>query len=205
MSNLNMKILNVIHKLYNPIFGFLSVIVGLIGDLLASLLFPEFNLTYMISALGVGPGGIFFNLGLLISGLFALLFYLYLIRAIKMNDWVEHKKLLQITKFSSINSCVFFCFIGIFPAIKGNSLMTLLHGLSAGISCLIAIIYLTSFGVLFLKSINFLKFHSYLSFVTVIPFVLFLFTWTPLTEWIMTFAILIWITLIASYTVIRKM
>jgi hypothetical protein len=200
-----MKILNVIHKLYNPIFGFLSVIVGLIGDLLASLLFPEFNLTYMISALGVGPGGIFFNLGLLISGLFALLFYLYLIRAIKMNDWVEHKKLLQITKFSSINSCVFFCFIGIFPAIKGNSLMTLLHGLSAGISCLIAIIYLTSFGVLFLKSINFLKFHSYLSFVTVIPFVLFLFTWTPLTEWIMTFAILIWITLIASYTVIRKM
>jgi hypothetical membrane protein len=159
----------------------------------------------MISALGVGPGGIFFNLGLLISGLFALLFYLYLIRAIKMNDWVEHKKLLQITKFSSINSCVFFCFIGIFPAIKGNSLMTLLHGLSAGISCLIAIIYLTSFGVLFLKSINFLKFHSYLSFVTVIPFVLFLFTWTPLTEWIMTFAILIWITLIASYTVIRKM
>jgi len=203
MANLNTKIQLVIHNFPSPFYGYISIIVGLIGDLLSYLLFPEFDLTYMISALGIGPGGIFFNLGLILSGLFALFFYLYLAKVVKINH--RDIKLLKIAKISSINSCVFYCLIGIFPAIQENILIGYLHGLSAVICWLSAIVYLSSYGLLFLKSSNFLKFHGYLAFATALSIIVLLLTWTPITEWVMTFAIIIWIAVIASYTLIKKM
>ena len=58
-------------KNYGSIFGILSVSVGVIGDLIALYLFPGYSIfSNMISELGVGPGGIFFNIGVFFSGNF---------------------------------------------------------------------------------------------------------------------------------------
>ncbi|MFW9952893.1 MAG: hypothetical protein ACFFKA_22455 [Candidatus Thorarchaeota archaeon] len=197
------KIQNKLQRFPKSLFGFLSVIIGLIGDLLAFLFFPEYNLTYMISALGVGPGGIFFNLGLTLSGIFALCFYLNLIKIVGRNT--EKIILLKIAKIFSINSCIFYCLIGIFPAMQEYYIIGFLHGLSAIICWISAIIYLGAFGILFLKNCNFLKIHSLVAFITASSFVILLFTWNPITEWIMTFNIIIWIILIASYIMVKKL
>ncbi|MFW9936776.1 MAG: hypothetical protein ACFFD5_03960, partial [Candidatus Thorarchaeota archaeon] len=74
MVSFNESLNKVFDIIPGAIFGILSVIVGLLGDFLALLFFPEYNLTLMISKLGIGPGGIFFNVGTILSGFFAFLF-----------------------------------------------------------------------------------------------------------------------------------
>ena len=73
-----LKIHQELKKVPWPYWGLLSVVIGLLGDFLSFLLYPNYNLTLMVSDLGTGPGAIFFNLGTILSGIFALLFYIYL-------------------------------------------------------------------------------------------------------------------------------
>ena len=202
MVVLKFKIQNVINKIPASVYAFFSIIVGLIGDLLAMILFPDFNFSYMISALGAGPGGIFFNIGLILSGVFCLGFYPYLARVIKTN--IEQKKLIMFAKVSAITSCIFYSLIGFFPAIVELEVIVTLHGLSVAICWITAAMYLIAFGFLFLRSSNFLKIHAVLSFVTAATFFIVLLTWNPITEWIMTFAIISWIAIMASYTITNK-
>lgn len=202
MAILNSKIQNVINKVPASVYAYLSIIVGLIGDLLAMIFFPNFNINYMISVLGTGPGGVFFNIGLILSGLFCLGFYPYLVRVIKTNS--EQKKLVMFARFSAITSCIFYSLIGFFPAVVELKVIVTLHGLSAAICWITAAMYLIAFGILFLRSSNFLKIHAILSFVTAATFIILLLTWNPITEWIMTFTIIFWIGTMASYTITNK-
>ena len=202
MTLLHTKIQNIINRIPASVYAYLSVIVGLIGDLLAMILFPDFNINYMISALGTGPGGIFFNIGLILSGLFALVFYRYLAQVIKTIS--EQKKLKKFASVSAITSCILFSLIGIFPAIVELNLIATLHGLIAALCWITAAIYLIAFGILFLRSSNFLKIHGVLSFATAALFLILLLTWTPIMEWITTFTFIFWFTIIASYTITNK-
>jgi hypothetical protein len=178
-------------------FGILSVIIGLLGDFLALLFFPEYNLTLMISKLGIGPGGIFFNVGTILSGFFALLFYLYLGRVIKEDNPNEYLRKAAI--ISAITSCFFFMLIGVFPSVEGNQLLIILHGNSASISFITGLIYFLLFNIIILRNKNFLRIHVYIGFTEACFILIFLFTWNPILEWIMTFGIIIWILFIASY------
>ena len=202
MAILKPKIQNVINKVPASVYAFLSIIVGLIGDLLAMILFPDFNFNYMISALGAGPGGIFFNIGLILTGLLALGFYPYLTRVIKTNR--EQKRLVQFARVSAIASCIFYSLIGFFPAIVELEVIVTIHGLFAALCWITAAMYLIAFGILFLNSSNFLKIHGVLSFITATTLIILLLTWNPIMEWIMTFTIICWITIMASYTMTNK-
>ena len=192
-------------KAYNiipaPIYGFLSALSGVSGDIIAILLFQGFSLNHMISALGTGPGGIFFNGGTFLSGIFALLFYLYLIKEIgkETDDPRKHK----VGSFFAIISCIFFSLVGIFPT-STNIILFVLHGTVALICWLSAIVYLGIFSIIIYKNKNFSRFFTYLALMTAGIIIVFLLTWIPIIEWIMAFAVTVWITLISAYVLWRK-
>jgi len=201
MEKLKTHILNIYNLVPAPIYGLLSAVVGLSGDIIAILLFQEYNLNHMISALGAGPGAIYFNIGTILSGIFALLFYLYMIKVIgkETND----PKLQKVGRFFAINSCIFFSLVGVFPT-STNMIIFVLHGTFALISWLSAIIYLSIFSFLIFKNKVIPKFFGYLALITASIIILFLLTWIPIIEWIMALEITFWITLPSVYLLYRK-
>jgi hypothetical protein len=182
-----------------PVYGLLSAIVGLSGDIISILLFEGYSINRMISVLGMGPGGIFFNIGTILSGIFALFFYLHLSKVIGVNDPLLYKY----GRFFAVVSCVFFSLVGVFPSSK-NMIIFVIHGTVALISWMSAIIYLGIFSYLIFKSNDISKLFGYLALITAGSVIVFLLTWKPLIEWIMAIAISIWITSISLYLLFRK-
>lgn len=197
MVNFSDSLSKIFDIIPGPIFGILSVIVGLLGDFLALLLFPEYNLNLMISKLGIGPGGIFFNIGTILSGFFAFLFYLYLGRVVK--DEHLNENLRKAAIISAVVSCFFFMLIGFFPSLEENQMLIILHGNFASICFIAGLIYFLLFNIIILRNKNFLKIHAYVGFTEACLILFFLFTWNPISEWIMTIGIIVWIMVIASY------
>ncbi|NVM17446.1 MAG: hypothetical protein HWN80_07000 [Candidatus Lokiarchaeota archaeon] len=201
MKQLKTHILKTYHLIPAPIYGLLSAIVGLGGDIISIILFQGYSIKHMISALGTGPGGIYFNFGTILSGIFAYLFYLHLYKVIGKETTAP--KLHRIGRRFALNSCVFFSLVGVFPT-STNNIIFVLHGTFALISWLSAIIYLIIFSLLILKTNIIPKFFVYLALTTGGTIIVFLLTWIPLIEWIMALAVSIWITLISVYLLIRK-
>ena len=110
MEELKTHILKLYNSIPAPIYGLLSAVLGLGGDIIAIALFPGFNINRMISALGAGPGAMFFNIGTILSGIFAFLFYLYMIKVIG-KETVD-LKIQKVGRFFAINSCIFFSLVG---------------------------------------------------------------------------------------------
>ena len=201
MENLKIYILNTYNFLPAPIYGLLSAIAGIGGDIIGIALFPGYNLNHMISALGAGPGAIYFNIGTILSGIFALLFYLYMIKAI--GNEKTYPKLQRVGRFFAINSCIFFSLVGVFPT-STNMILYTLHGTCALISWLSAIIYLSIFSFLIFKNKVIPEFFGYLALITAGTIIVFLLTWIPITEWIMALGVMVWITLSSVYMLYRK-
>jgi len=204
MEKLKTDILKIINFLPRPFYGLLSATVGIAGDIIAISLFPNFNLSNMISDLGTGPGAIYFNIGTFLSGVFALLTYLHIVENLEKEN-INHPKVLRIGKVFAINSCVFFALIGVFPAVRSNILLIVIHGGVALISLVSGVICLSSFSYLFFKSEKFSGLVGYLPLIAVSCIVPFLFSWHPITEWIMTFGITFWIVAISIYMLYHKM
>ncbi len=203
MSGESRQVLNKIYKVIpGPYWGLLSMIVGILGDIIAISMTPEYNLDYMVSYLGTGPGALFFNLGTILSGLFALLFYIYLAPILKSKDVNEdiHKTGLVF----AILSCIFFMLIGVFPSVLTNSVLIIIHGFVAMMSLMCGSVYKSLFGYMMLKSDKFLKFHTYSAIIVVVIEIAFLLTWTPLIEWMMVIAITYWIFMLSVHIFIRK-
>ncbi len=202
MEKLKTNILKIVNFIPRPYYGLLSAFAGLGGDVIAIALFPGYNFNHMISALGAGPGAIYFNIGTILSGIFALLFYLYLIEVI--GEETNDPKLQRVGRFFAINSCIFFSLVGIFPT-STNMVLFVLHGTVALISWFSAIIYLSIFSKLIFKNKILPKFFGYLGLITSGTIVVFLLTWIPIIEWIMALAITVWIILPSVYMLYRKM
>jgi hypothetical membrane protein len=201
MEKLKTYISKIYHIVPAPVYGLLSAFVGISGDIISILLFEGYSLNHMISALGTGPGGIFFNLGTFLSGIFALLFYLYLIKAIGKDN--DDPKKHRVGSVFAIISCIFFALVGVFPT-STNTIIFVLHGTFALICWLSAIVYLSIFSILIYKNKNFSSFFTYLALITAVTIIVFLLTWIPIIEWIMASAVSIWITLISAYLLFRR-
>ena len=100
----------------------------------------------------------------------------------------------------AILSCFFFIFVGIFPSVRSNVVLFVLHGATAMICWICGVGFLSLFGILFYKSDKFLKIHTYASFAVVVIEIIFLFTWIPIIEWIMVFSISFWILLLSIHS-----
>ena len=197
-SNSKIFIQQILKVVPGPYWGLFSIIIGLLGDFLSYLMYPNYNLTLMVSDLGTGPGAIFFSLGTIFSGIFALLFYIYLGRNLKVDK--KDTRIYKLAMILAILSCIFFIFIGIFPSTRSNFVLFALHGTTAMICWICGIGFLSLFGILFYKSDKFLKIHSFTSFAVALIEILFLFTWVPIIEWIMVFAISFWILLLSIHS-----
>jgi hypothetical protein len=203
MEILKINILKILNFIPRPFYGLLSALVGIAGDIIAISLSPYFNLSYMISDLGTGHGAIYFNIGAFLSGIFALLTYLHIVEILEKEN-MNHPKVLRIGKVFAINSCVFFALIGVIPSVRSNIILFTLHGAVALISLLSGVIYLSAFSYLFFKSEKFSGLVGYLPLIAVSCIVPFLFSWHPVTEWILTFGITFWIVAISIYMLYQK-
>ena len=201
MVKLKTNILNIYNSIPAPIYGLLSAITGIVGDIIAIALFPGYSFNLMISALGAGPGAIYFNIGTILSGLFALLFYLYMIKVIGRGT--QNPKIRKVGRFFAIISCIFFSLVGVFPT-SLNMTIFVLHGTFALISWLSAVIYLTLFSFLIFEKKVIPKFFGYLALITAVIIIVFLLTWLPLIEWMVALGITVWITSPAVYMLYRN-
>lgn len=202
--NLKTLILKILNYIPRPFYGLLSAAVGIAGDIIALSLFPNFNLKYMISDLGTSPGAIYFNIGTFLSGFFALMVYLHIIEILE-NENLDHPRVVRIGKTFAINSCLFFALIGVVPSVRSNFVLFTIHGGIALISLVSGVIYLSSFSYLFFKSKKFTGLVGYIPLTAVIFIIPFLFSWHPITEWIMTVGVTFWIVAISIYMLYHKM
>ncbi len=203
MEKLKTHILKIYNLIPAPIYGLLSAFVGIAGDIIAISLSPDFDLSYMISDLGTGPGAIYFNIGTFLSGVFALLTYLHIVEILE-NENINHPNVLKIGKVFAINSTVFFALIGVIPSVRSNIILFAVHGAVALISLVSGVIYLSCFSYLFFKSEKFSGLVGYLPLIAVSCIAPFLFSWHPVTEWIMTVGITFWIIAIAIFMLYHK-
>jgi len=203
MEKLKTNLLKILNFIPQPYYGLLSALVGIAGDIIAILLFPDFDLGYMISDLGTGPGAIFFNIGTFLSGIFALLTYLHIVEILE-NENLNHPNVLKIGKVFAINSTVFFALIGVVPSVRSNIVLFAVHGAIALISLISGVIYLSCFSYLFFKSEKFSRFVAYLPLIAVSCITPFLFSWHPITEWIMTVGITFWVVAVSIYMLYHK-
>ncbi len=186
------------------IYGILSLIARISGDLLAYLFFPGYSIfDNMVSDLGVGPGGIFFSLGLIISGIVCIPFYIALARSLKSDEINE--KMIRMGLIFFYISDITYILLGFFPSVEDNYLIYTAHGILAVISWLTGIVYLILFSKLMLKNHKYSKFPAYSGFCLVGFMILFLSTWLPIFEWLMTFAFIIWLIIISSYMIYHRL
>lgn len=175
------------------VFGIISVITVLTGDIISIFLFPGGYSFFenMISELGRGPYGIIFNLGLILSGIISIPYYFSLYRSFEeVNTNIILRK--SAITFSAI-SIISYIFVGVFPSIEENYIIFVTHGIFAFLAFLSGILYLITFSILMLIDSKWSKLRSYHGFIAAGSYLLILLTWLPITEWIATIAIISWI------------
>ncbi len=215
MQGLKILINRSLQKISCGIYGLLSITFGIIGDSVAYLLYPGYDFRRRaVSSLCLGPGGLFFQMGTIISGLFALLFVIHLEKT--FNEEIVSKNLKKYVKIAAIISCVSFIMLGIFCG--SNPIIAYIHGINAVISWIFGVTYITIFNILFLKSPRYSKFLAYFGFfatftLSLLMFIFFLHLFPslrflmrilPSLEWLNTLMLILWYFVVSSYIIQKK-
>jgi hypothetical protein len=192
-------------------YGLLAVIFTVVGDSIALLLYPGFDITKKtISMLCNGPGGVFFQLGAALAGVFTLLCMIYLGRLIK-EEYIG-ESLRKTALYSAIVSCTCLIVLGLFCG--RNPIIALIHGAFAFFNWIFGLVYITLYSILLFRHKRFSKVLAYYGFVLTffmfislilwwlayIPRLDFLFKVLPSLEWIATFGIVVWYFLVSMYS-----
>jgi len=193
----------VLKKTSGGFFGIVSVLIRLLGDFTAILNTPNYNMVDdLISDLGVGPGAIYFSLGLIISGIVSIPFYISLRNIFRSEEINENLRKMAIV-FSGI-SIITYILLAFFPSDPNNTLVFIMHGVIGLISWVTGAGYLTLYSYMMLKYKKSSKFQGYFGYCVVGTVILFIFTWVPVTEWIMTFSIMSWIIVLSLSMIYDK-
>ena len=204
MKKLLLHIKSLLHNIPGAVFGLASVSFALIGIFISIFSFPGYSLLlYDVSYLAVGPYGIFFDLGLIISGIIVIPFdfYMYSIIGNKKISFRLKNTALLFSVLSSLSLSL----IGFFPVLYDNFIILFIHGILALITFVGITIYCFLYGIFFLKNSRFSLLHPVLSF-SVSSIFLFYFTnrWSIL-EWIGVGSIMIWIIFNAIFALFKKL
>ena len=188
---------------HGGIFGILSISIGILCDLLSYLYFPGYNMVdNLVSELGVGPGGIFFNIGIVITGILFIPFYICLGKSFSTEKINPNIK--KVAVVSALISSITFSLIGFFPLTEMNILINATHGTLAVIHWIHALISIVIFGILMIQDDNYTKFQAYYSFAVGLIIITFFLTQIPLTEWIWTISIVVWILANSVYMLLHE-
>lgn len=222
MKKVNIFFDNLFDIIPGYIFGFLSVFVGLLGDILALSFSPNYLMwKSSISLLGHYSGGIFLRAGLIISGFLAVPFMVYFGRIIKdenVNEYIR-KSAYIIGIFSSMCAS----FAGIFS----GGIFSDIHGFFALLSWLGGAAFSILFSISMLRNSKFSKFQINIGFIVAGIFIFYLIPFfitnfcsfyrefcyefgravyliVPTIEWIVLFSMLFWILFNSSYLLYKK-
>ena len=188
---------------HGGLFGILSISIGILCDLLSYLYFPGYNMVdNLVSELGVGPGGIFFNIGIVITGILFIPFYICLGKSFSTEKINPNIK--KVAVVSALISSITFSLIGFFPLSEENILINATHGTLAVIHWIHALISIVIFGILMIQDDNYTKFQAYYSFAVGLIIITFFLTQIPLTEWIWTISIVVWILANSLYMLLHE-
>ncbi len=197
------------------IFGLLSITFGFLGDLIAYLMYPGYDFTKRtVSSLCMGPGGLFFQIGTVFSGIFAFFFVIYLGSTFKREEVSE--KLRKSAVILAIISCVCFIFLGAFCG--SNPIIALIHGVFSIVSLQAGLFYITLFNILFLKDSKYPKSMAFFGFLVsfillllmilfylhLLPTLSFLMIILPSLEWINAIGMIFWYLIISLYMIYKK-
>jgi hypothetical protein len=196
-------------------YGLLSIAFGIVGDVLAYIFFPGYNfLERAVSSLCKGEGGLFFQVGSVISGIFAIPFVVFLTKSFN-EDYVKENKRKRALIFALV-SCSGLIILGAFCG--SNPVIAIIHGVSAVISWLSGLFYITYFNIFMLRDPKYsrslaifgfcatfsLSLLMVLFFSAFIPSMRFLVVILPSIEWINTIVIILWYFIISLYTLRKK-
>ena len=200
MEKLKEKVLK---KTSGGFFGIISVLIRLTGDITAMIFTPNYNMIDdLISDLGIGPGALFFSLGLIISGIVSIPFYISLKKIFGVEEINENLRKMAIV-FSSI-SIITYVLLGFFPSDPNNILIFVLHGVIGLISWVTGAGYLALYSYMTIRYKESSRYLGYFGYCVVGTVILFIFTWVPITEWCMTFGIMLWIIVISISMIYDK-
>ena len=184
-------------------FGLFSVACAMLGTSTATILFPTYSvLKYNVSYLANGPGGMFFNIGLIFSGLIAIVFYIYLGRILKNHQGNNSIRKRAVLVAIISNFAIFL--IGIFPAYSGNISFLIIHAILAVIVFFGTAISSLLFGILFKKNSKFLKIQAYFSFFLAILISFYVIVRWSIIEWMSVTFLMVWLSFISIYTLYKK-
>ena len=215
MGNFNTFIEKLNEIIPGSLFGLFSITSGILGDIIAILMFSEYDAMEMaISALCLGPGGVFFNLGNIFSGLFAFIFLNYLGRTFNKSD--SNKNLINFAIICSNIACVSFIILGAFCG--SNIVIQYIHGTAAITAYCFGFAYVTSYSLLIIKDSHYSKYLGYFGFLVsfifalliilfflhLFPLLRFIMEILPLMEWISTIAIILWYFFVPAYMIYKK-
>ncbi|MBN1802159.1 MAG: DUF998 domain-containing protein [Candidatus Lokiarchaeota archaeon] len=193
------------------VFGVLSMLAGLIGEIIALQFYPEdYNLlSYMISDLGtpeMNPRGfMFFNIGAMVSGILGLPFSVYIGRLFQSRQGPS--RWITLAKYANIVAYIALLLIGVCLALSATkeSLFFLLHGVFADVCFLGTATYCVIYSYYIQdKPLVFPRYFAVPFFFAGIMQLVFIVTWVPLIEWISHLTILSWIIVFGSYTIFKK-
>lgn len=129
-------------------YGLLAVIFTVVGDSIALLLYPGFNITKKtISMLCKGPGGVFFQLGATLTRVFTLLCMIYLSRLI-IEDYIK-ESLIKTALFSAIVSSTCLIILGL--CCGQNLIIALIHGTFAFLNWIFGLVYIALYSILLFR------------------------------------------------------
>jgi len=215
MKKLNSRLDTFQNAISGGVWGNLSITAGILGDIIALILFPGYDfMKRSVSFLCKGPGGIFFQLGTILSGVFAIGFVLYVVRT--FDETIINKNIKKWALSFALISCFSFISLGVFCG--SNPIIALIHGVSAVVSWISGICYISLFSFLMIKDSKYSKFPAYVGFsvsISLSLMVLMFFLYyipglqniviiLPLWEWYNTFALTFWYFVASTYLLVKK-
>lgn len=185
-------------------YGLISMAIGTGAILISLSLYPGYDMcTQFVSWLGVGPGlaGPFFNIGLILTGIISLPFFISLGRILKQEE-NGNQKLKERVVIISIIGCLSLALIGCFPAF--NTTMLIIHGIFAILFFFAGLFLCILFSYLLLIDSRFSSGLVYSGFVVAGIFIAYMCTFQPILEWLVLFSFGFWNILIAIYLLHKK-
>ncbi|MEE9376690.1 MAG: DUF998 domain-containing protein [Candidatus Lokiarchaeia archaeon] len=215
MQKLKININRISQKISSGVYGLLSITFGALGDLIAYLMYPGYDFRLRaVSSLCLGPGGLFFQIGTVISGLFAILFVIDLVKTFKDDEINENIR--KYARILALISCVSFIILGAFCG--SNPIIAYIHGINAMISWISGLLYISLYNFLIIKSSNYSKFLGYFGFITtfilslmlvffllhLFPALRFLMIILPSLEWLNALSLILWYLVVSIYVLHRR-
>ena len=202
MEKLNNFFDNLFKIVPGGVFGLISISIGLSIDIIGLVISGYCIYTHSVSSLSIGPVGLLFNIGLILSGIFAVIFDVYLGKIIS-REFVDEKAI-KLTVAISVVSSFSLSLVGFFPLSQESDTILFLH-LFFGFTAFIGgLIFIFNYSLFMLKDPKFLRILAYIGFIVCGFFAFYLITQLPIAEWLAVFAIILWTLINASYMIYKK-